>query len=68
MSIKDKNNIALKYLALTSDGDTTTLGSRHGQRAAMLESPPITAGHAEHLTPGPDIGRGGGRSPETPPV
>ena len=31
---------------LTSDGDTTTLGSRHGRRAAMSNSLPITASNA----------------------
>ena len=32
--------------ALTSDHDTTTLGSRHGRRAAMSNSLPITASNA----------------------
>ena len=31
---------------LTSDHDTTTLGSRHGRRAAMSNSLPITASNA----------------------
>ena len=47
-SISEKNQIILieGSHTLTSDHDTTTLGSRHGRRAAMSNSLPITASNA----------------------